>query len=177
MRIWPSSRRNSMRTRLPGSWWEFTTSISRTMRSEGYWSFTAPRLGRKSPPKCRRSAAKHNSPRARRAIRQHALLGRICERNIPTPEKTFAETVHAVTLSWQVRNRSPWKRSKCSPTLSNLKPLRMQRRQEVCGTPADLLETFLDFHVDAERAVLIAQRDHGNVAIHVVFHLNDLLLR
>src|SRR4029077_18152505 len=40
-----------------------------------------------------------------------------------------------------------------------------------------LLEALFDFYVDTKRAVLISQADDGDVAVHVVFHLNDLLLR
>src|SRR6202007_2848411 len=40
-----------------------------------------------------------------------------------------------------------------------------------------LLEAFFYLYVDAERSVLIAQPDNGDVAVHVIFHLNDLLLR
>jgi hypothetical protein len=39
-----------------------------------------------------------------------------------------------------------------------------------------LIEALFDFYVDAEGAVLVAQGDYGDVAIHVVFDLNDLLL-
>jgi hypothetical protein len=39
-----------------------------------------------------------------------------------------------------------------------------------------LIEALFDFYVDAEGAVLVAQGDYRDVAIHVVFDLNDLLL-
>ena len=44
------------------------------------------------------------------------------------------------------------------------------------GEPEVLIEALFDFYVDAEGAVLVAQGDYGDVAIHVVFDLNDLLL-
>src|SRR4029077_20667692 len=40
-----------------------------------------------------------------------------------------------------------------------------------------LLEALFDFNVDAKRSVLIAQPNNRNISVHVVFHLNDLLLR
>src|SRR2546423_13209851 len=40
-----------------------------------------------------------------------------------------------------------------------------------------LRKAFLDFYVDTKRSVLIAQPDDGDVSVHVVFHLDDLLLR
>src|SRR5713101_2386293 len=40
-----------------------------------------------------------------------------------------------------------------------------------------LRKALFDFYVDAKRSVLIAQPDNGYVSVHVVFHLNDLLLR
>jgi len=40
-----------------------------------------------------------------------------------------------------------------------------------------LLKALFDFYVYAERPVLIAQSDNGHIAIHVVLHLNHLLLR
>src|SRR5579863_7166712 len=42
--------------------------------------------------------------------------------------------------------------------------------------PAALREAFFDFYVDAEGAVVVAEGDDGDVAVDVVFHLNDLLL-
>ena len=38
------------------------------------------------------------------------------------------------------------------------------------------LEALFDFDVDAEGAVLVAQADDRDIAIHVVLHLNHLLL-
>ena len=42
--------------------------------------------------------------------------------------------------------------------------------------PSRLLKTFFEFYVDAECAVLIAQRYHRYLPIHVVLHLDYLLL-
>jgi hypothetical protein len=79
--------------------------------------FTVPRLGRKSPPKCPRSTAKHKPPRAPQSVK-HALRQDL-RAEYPT-RATFAETVHAVAVVGSTQ-RSLSKRSKCSPTLSNLK--------------------------------------------------------
>src|SRR6266568_7204263 len=57
---------------------------------------------------------------------------------------------------------------------SNLPRSRSHNRAS--GQPA-LFESLLEFDIEAERAVLIAQGDNGHVAIHVVLHLNHLLLR
>src|ERR1700746_2182582 len=38
------------------------------------------------------------------------------------------------------------------------------------------IEALFDFYVYAEGAVLVAQGDHRDVAVYVVFDLNDLLL-
>src|SRR5580692_11335263 len=42
---------------------------------------------------------------------------------------------------------------------------------------SESLEALFDFYVDAERAVVIAQSHNRYVSVHVVFHLDDLLLR
>src|SRR5207248_8620141 len=40
-----------------------------------------------------------------------------------------------------------------------------------------LLKALFDFYVDAESSVLIPQPHNGDVPVHVVLHLNNLLLR
>jgi len=50
-------------------------------------------------------------------------------------------------------------------------------RRMAAGKRFPLLEALFDFYVYAKRSVLIAQPDNGDVSVHVVFHLNDLLLR
>ena len=40
-----------------------------------------------------------------------------------------------------------------------------------------LLEVLFDFYVDAKRPVLIAKRHNRHIPVHVILHLNDLLLR
>src|SRR3989442_14776485 len=57
---------------------------------------------------------------------------------------------------------------------SNLPRSRSHNRAS--GQPA-LFESLLEFDIEAERAVLIGQGYNGHVAIHVVLHLNHLLLR
>src|SRR5262249_37640700 len=59
-------------------------------------------------------------------------------------------------------------------------PLTNKRGQFQDGTPAQALasvEPLLDLHVDSKCPVVIPQRDNRHVPVHVVFHLDNLLLR
>src|SRR5260370_41700361 len=52
------------------------------------------------------------------------------------------------------------------------------RNNAICnaGSALRLPEALFDLYIDTNRSVLIAQPDNREVSVHVVFHLNDLLL-